>query len=149
MVPAAVARRAAGVFLSRKSKPQTPRVAVPSTLTAGGYYVIACVDDLRVVPESDEDNCAESARIQVMAPGVMSVVKLPQVMPSAPGPSRAVPQSATVALPAPAMSRPPSVIVYPTWERFDLDPAADADGPLFWEGDQERVDTSGGAEAMN
>ena len=128
---------------------QTPQVAVPGTLTAGGHYIIACVDDLRVVPESDEDNCAESARIQVIAPGVMSVVKLPQVIPSAPGPSRAVPRSTTVALPAPAMSPPPSVIVYPTWGRFDLDPAADTDAPLFWEGDQEWVDTGGGADPMN
>ena len=47
------------------------------------------------------------------------------------------------------MSPAPSVIVYPTAGRLDLDPAADTDAPLFWEDDHEWMDTSGGADAMN
>ncbi len=117
---------------------QTPMVAVPGSLTAGGYYVIACVDDLRVVTESDEDNCAESARIQVVAPGPLMAVKLPQATTMVSAPPRVGSRSTTVAIPAPITPLAPSAVIPALPGRLDSDrratPTEEID-PLFWEGD--------------
>ena len=100
---------------------QESMVAVPGTLTPGGYYIMVCADDLGVVPEINENNCTDSSLIQVTTPGAVVGLALPQVSPSIPRSPHVGAGVAAAPSPVPptALSTPRTIYMAP--ERFGLD----------------------------
>jgi len=74
--------RAVGSLDANASSTGTVTVTVPTTTTLGTYYLIACADDYKTVPESNEtNNCRTSvATVQVVLPDlVVSTISNPPV----------------------------------------------------------------------